>query len=134
MSEGGSPLAGLLGFWMMMQLASTLALLLGGLYALYCLSRAAAGMERLAAAVEDLTAQQHPGRATPGATMPGGTMPTATPATTASDARPFVPAAPPGSAPPIAPPIAPPPPPSPPVGTPGAGSSPLPAASSDTQK
>jgi hypothetical protein len=66
MSEGANPLAGIVGFWMLMQLASTLALLLGGIYGLYCLSRAASGMERLAAAVERLVAE----RATPNLQTP----------------------------------------------------------------
>ena len=56
MSEGSNPFAGIIGFWMLMQLASTLAMLLGGIYALYCLNRAASGMERLAAAAERLSA------------------------------------------------------------------------------
>ena len=42
----------MLGLWLMVQLVVLLALLLGGLYALYCLSRAAAGLDRLAGAVE----------------------------------------------------------------------------------
>jgi hypothetical protein len=66
MSEGANPLAGIVGFWMLMQLASTLAMLLGGIYALYCLSRAASGMERMAAAVERLVAE----RATSSLQMP----------------------------------------------------------------
>jgi hypothetical protein len=51
---------------MLIQLASTLALVLGGIYGLYCLSRAASGMERLAAAVERLVAE----RAIPNMQMP----------------------------------------------------------------
>ena len=66
MNEGANPLAGIVGFWMLMQLASTLALLLGGIYGLYCLSRAASGMERLAAAVERMAAE----RATPNLQTP----------------------------------------------------------------
>lgn len=67
MNEGANPLAGIVGFWMLMQLASTLALLLGGIYALYCLSRAASGMERLAAAIERMAAE----RAMPNLQTPG---------------------------------------------------------------
>ncbi|HEX8235338.1 MAG TPA: hypothetical protein VF600_05235 [Abditibacteriaceae bacterium] len=100
MSEGANPLAGIVGFWMLMQLASTLALLLGGIYGLYCLSRAASGMERLAAAVERLVAE----RATPNLQMPmaprdaqsanvTGAVPPVSSATTypAATPQPFVP-------------------------------------------
>jgi hypothetical protein len=66
MSEGANPLAGIVGFWMLMQLASTLALLLGGIYGLYCLSRAASGVERVAVAVERLASE----RTTPNPQMP----------------------------------------------------------------
>jgi hypothetical protein len=68
MNGGGNPLTNVLGFWMMMQLVSTLALLLGGLYALFCMSRAASGLDRLASAVEDLVAR---GASTPNAHLPG---------------------------------------------------------------
>jgi hypothetical protein len=78
MSEGANPLAGIVGFWMLMQLASTLALLLGGIYALYCLSRAASGMERLAAAIERIAAERAmPNLQTPG--MPPAGMPSREP-------------------------------------------------------
>lgn len=50
--------AGLLGFFMLLQLVFMLALLAGGLYALFALGRAAAGLDRLAAAVESWVAQQ----------------------------------------------------------------------------
>jgi hypothetical protein len=59
---GTSPILGLMGFWMMMGLVSTLALVLGGLYTLYCLARCASSMDRLAAAMEEL-AQHRPGPA-----------------------------------------------------------------------
>ncbi len=68
MNGGGNPLTNVLGFWMTMQLVSTLALLLGGLYALFCMSRAASGLDRLASAVEDLVAR---GASTPNAHLPG---------------------------------------------------------------
>ena len=71
MESNGSPALALLGFWMMMQLVATLALLLGGIYALYCLGRAASGLDRLAGAVEELVKRQ---------TAPTGSTP-ATPAT-----------------------------------------------------
>jgi hypothetical protein len=66
MSEGANPLAGIVGFWMLMQLASTLAMLLGGIYALYCLSRTASGIERLATSMERLATE----RATSSLQMP----------------------------------------------------------------
>jgi hypothetical protein len=44
--------AGVLGFLMFLQLIFLLALLAGGLYALFALGRAAAGLDRLASAVE----------------------------------------------------------------------------------
>jgi hypothetical protein len=47
-----NPLTGLLGLLMLLQLAVVLMILLGGLYALYCLNRAASGLDRLASAVE----------------------------------------------------------------------------------
>jgi hypothetical protein len=43
-----------MGFWMMMGLVSTLTLVFGGLYILYCMSRYASSMDRLASAVEEL--------------------------------------------------------------------------------
>lgn len=44
--------ASLLGTWLLLQILLVLALSLGGLYALFCLSRASASMDRLATAVE----------------------------------------------------------------------------------
>lgn len=58
MESGANSVVGLLGLWMWLQLVAFLALLLGGMYALYCLGKAAAGLDRLAAAVEDLVARQ----------------------------------------------------------------------------
>lgn len=52
-----NPVAGLLGLLMILQLIVVLAVLLGGLYALYCFSRAAAGLDRLASAVETWVTQ-----------------------------------------------------------------------------
>jgi len=53
-----SPALGLLGFWMMLQLMATLALLVGGIYVLFCLGRAASGLDRMANAMEDWIALQ----------------------------------------------------------------------------
>lgn len=52
-----NPLAGILGLLMMLQLGVVLLILLGGLYALYCLNRAASGLDRMASAVENWVAQ-----------------------------------------------------------------------------
>ena len=52
-----NPLTGLLGLLMLLQLAVVLMILLGGLYALYCLNRAASGLDRLASAVESWVVQ-----------------------------------------------------------------------------
>jgi hypothetical protein len=49
-------LTGLFGVWLLLQLVVLLVLLLGGLYALFCLNRAALGLDRLAAAVENWVA------------------------------------------------------------------------------
>ena len=51
--------AGLLGFLMLMQLIFLLALLAGGLYALFALGRAAAGLDRLASAMETWVERQN---------------------------------------------------------------------------
>jgi hypothetical protein len=53
-----NPVASLLSFWMLLQLAATMALLLGGLYALYCISRVASSLDRLASAMESWAAQR----------------------------------------------------------------------------
>jgi hypothetical protein len=53
-----NPALGLIGFWMMLQLAATLAILIGGIYALYCLGRASAGLDRMASAMEAWVEQQ----------------------------------------------------------------------------
>ena len=52
-----NPLTGVLGLLMLLQLAVVLMILLGGLYALYCLNRAATGLDRLASAVETWVVQ-----------------------------------------------------------------------------
>lgn len=56
-SAGANPLGAFLGFWMLIQLVVVLGLLLGGLYALFCLHRTASNLDRLASAVEDLVAR-----------------------------------------------------------------------------
>lgn len=53
-----NPALGLLGFWMMLQLVASLALLIGGIYLLFCLGRAASGLDRMANAMEDWIALQ----------------------------------------------------------------------------
>lgn len=53
-----NPALGFLGFWMMMQLVATLALLIGGIYLMFCLGRAASGLDRMANAMEDWIALQ----------------------------------------------------------------------------
>lgn len=53
-----NPVLGLLGFWMMLQLVASLALLIGGIYVLFCLGRAASGLDRMANAMEDWIALQ----------------------------------------------------------------------------
>lgn len=58
MESGGNAALGLIGLWMMLQLVAFLALLLGGIYALFCLGRAAAGLDRLASAVEAMVESQ----------------------------------------------------------------------------
>jgi len=53
-----NPALGLLGFCMMLQLVASLALLIGGIYVLFCLGRAASGLDRMANAMEDWIALQ----------------------------------------------------------------------------
>jgi hypothetical protein len=60
-----NPALGLIGFWMMLQLAATLAILVGGIYALYCLGRASAGLDRMASALEEWVAQHNATNASP---------------------------------------------------------------------
>jgi hypothetical protein len=78
-----NPLAGVLGLLMMLQLGVVLLVLLGGLYALYCLSRAASGLDRLASAVENWVTQtakfqaQQAAQSTP---LPGQNLAPAVPA------------------------------------------------------
>lgn len=53
-----NPVVGLVGFWMMMQLVAAVALLIGGIYLMYCLGRAASGLDRMAHAMEDWVAME----------------------------------------------------------------------------
>lgn len=53
MDSGSSATLGLFGLWMFVQLALALVLLVGGIYVLYCLSRAASGLDRLANTAEN---------------------------------------------------------------------------------
>lgn len=102
MSGNGNAAVGLLGFWMMLQLVFALLLLLGGVYLLYCASKAASGLDRLANAAEDWVALQRqaqaarpnlpPGRVapapqpfTPGVAPPAAAAPSATAPSTAPD-------------------------------------------------
>jgi predicted lipid-binding transport protein (Tim44 family) len=91
-----NPALGLLGFWMMLQLFATLALLAGGIYLMFCLGRTASSLDRMASAMEEWVALQtqrppnqnpflpHTG-STPGVSAP---IPSASPAATS-----FTPAA-----------------------------------------
>lgn len=69
MESNANPAVGLLGFLMFGQLVFLLALLIGGLYALFALGRAAAGLDRLASAVEAWVANETAKSRTSG-TMP----------------------------------------------------------------
>lgn len=60
MEQSTNPVLTFLGFWMFLQLAASIILILGGIYVLYCLGRAAASMDRLASAVEDWVELQKP--------------------------------------------------------------------------
>jgi hypothetical protein len=53
-----NPALGLLGFWMMLQLFATLALLAGGIYLMFCLGRTASSLDRMASAMEEWVALQ----------------------------------------------------------------------------
>jgi hypothetical protein len=68
-----NPALGLIGFWMMLQLAATLAILLGGIYALFCLGRAASGLDRMASALEEWVARQNASTPSNSPLLPGAT-------------------------------------------------------------
>ncbi len=78
---------------MLLQLAATLALLLGGIYALYCISRVASSLDRMASAMEMWATQRNEVEAqTP---MPPSTFPLLQPQPTPTP-----------HSPPVAPPLA----------------------------
>jgi hypothetical protein len=80
MNDSSQAVTGMIGLWLMLQLAVLLALMLGGLYALYCLSRAASGLDRLAGAVEEWVQRENAKSAPPLPGVPlGGIPPIATP-------------------------------------------------------
>ena len=87
-----NPALSLLGFWMMLQLVASLALLIGGIYVLFCLGRAASGLDRMANAMEDWielqTTQSQP--TTP--QRPGNSYDLSTPASPIPAPTPFTPA------------------------------------------
>jgi len=93
MESGANPLAGLLGFWMLVKLVSLLGVVAGGLYALYCLSRVAAASERTASALEEIAGQNPRAAVLPGSGLPGSGELSGTSiyAPSHSQARPFAP-------------------------------------------
>ena len=94
MNSNGGPVVGLVGIWMLMQLAAFVVLLLGGIYALYCLGRAAAGLDRLASAVEEWVRHQSRASANPASPFTIGSPPVerARPADASTiQAQPFTP-------------------------------------------
>ena len=87
-----NPALSLLGFWMMLQLVASLALLVGGIYLMFCLGRAASGLDRMANAMEDWIALQTAQART---TMPhqsGSSYDLSTPAAPIPAPIPFIPA------------------------------------------
>ena len=50
--SGGNPVGAFVSFWMFLQLLGVLTSLMGGIYALFCLSRIASGVHRVADALE----------------------------------------------------------------------------------
>ena len=78
MESSANAALGVLGLWMWLMLVGSLALLLGGMYALYCLGRAAAGLDRLASAVEELANRQPGDTITPQGNVPSGPGPGST--------------------------------------------------------
>ena len=86
-----NPALGLLGFWMMLQLAASLALLVGGIYVMFCLGRAASGLDRLANAMEDWVALQSASARPIMPQQPGGSFDLTTPSSPAPNPVPFIP-------------------------------------------
>jgi hypothetical protein len=60
MDSDPNPAAGILGFFIILQTIAAVVMLLGGVYLLYCLGRAASGLDRLAGAVEEWVRLQTP--------------------------------------------------------------------------
>lgn len=97
-----NPALSLLGFWMMLQLFALLALLAGGIYLMFCLGRAASGLDRMANAMEEWVALQNQTLSKQHSSLPqAGSTPTASappsaapPIPVAPAATPFTPAAP----------------------------------------
>lgn len=76
-----NPALGLLGFWMFLQLVATLILVLGGIYVLFCLGRAASGLDRMANAMEEWVERQNAqAQAPPPAYPPQAPLPATPPA------------------------------------------------------
>lgn len=79
-----NPVTSLLGLVLLLQLGVLLLVLLGGLYALYCLNRAASGLDRMASALENWVAhsakfqarQEAQNRPLPGQNLPDLAPPT----------------------------------------------------------
>lgn len=57
--SNASPAMGLFVFWLMLQLVLMIALLVGGIYVMYCLGRAANGLDRMASAAEEWVRRQN---------------------------------------------------------------------------
>ena len=72
MNGNGNPVLGLVGLWMFLQVVFALALLLGGIYLLYSIGRAAAGLERMADSAEEWIELQKRAQA---AMLSGGYVP-----------------------------------------------------------
>ena len=78
MSGNGNPALGLFGLWMFLSVVFAIALLLGGIYLLYSIGRAAAGLERMADSAEEWVEHLKRATATPapsGYPRPGSAVP-----------------------------------------------------------
>ncbi len=62
MNDGANPIGALISFWMLLKLLGVLASLGGGIYALFCLSRIASSLARIADVLQ-WQAQQTPNNA-----------------------------------------------------------------------
>ena len=72
MESGANPLAGFLGLWMFLKLVSFLGIAVAVIYALYCLSRIANNLDRVATALEQQKAAAPVGSFSPVETNPFG--------------------------------------------------------------